>query len=219
MASPKSRRHEPTHDIAPQTTGQFSGGLADGTDYEGLDFTGLTLGPASATGSTFLGCRLERCGLDEVRLDRSRFVESRFSDLSATAIQAPDTTWRDTLIAGLRVGAFMASGSMWDLVRLRGVKANLLDLRGARLVDVVFEDCEIDELDLGGGDVRAVRVEGSSIEDLSVEGARLAEVDLVGARLGVVRGITGLRGTTVSPAQLLDLAPQMAADLGIVVRD
>jgi len=219
VTNPKTRRHEPAHDVAPTETAPFRGTLANAADYEALDFTGLTLGPASAKGTTFLGCRLERCGLDEVRLDGSRFVDCRLSELTATAIQAGDTTWRDTLVSSLRVGAFMAAGSTWDVVRLRGIKANLLDLRGARLTDVVFEDCEIGELDLAGGEVRAVRVEASSIDDLSVEGARLSDVDLVGARLRLVRGITGLRGAALSPAQLLDLAPQLAADVGILVRD
>lgn len=215
----KARRHEPAEDIVPSGTLPFVGRLADGADCEAMDFTGLTLGPASAKGAVFLGCRLERCGLDEVRLDGARFAECRLSDLAATAIQAADTTWRDTLVAGLRVGAFMAAGSTWDLVRLRGVKANLLDLRGARLANVVLEDCELGELDLGGADVRAIRVERSSIEDLSVEGARLIDVDLAGAQLGIVRGIAGLRGATLTSVQLLDLSPQLAAGIGILIRD
>lgn len=219
VAHSKARRRDPAQDIEPFGTVSFTGDLADGADFEAIDFTGLILGPASAMGATFLGCRLERCGLDEVRLDGARFAECRLSDLTATAIQAADTTWRDTLVAGLRVGAFMAAGSTWDLVRLRGVKANLLDLRGARLASVVLEDCELGELDLGGAEVRAVRVERSSIEDLSVEGARLLDVDLVGARLDIVRGIAGLRGATVSSVQMLDLAPQLAASVGILVRD
>jgi hypothetical protein len=38
-------------------------------------------------------------------------------------------------------------------------------------------------------------------------------------RLGTVRGITGLRGAILNPTQLLDLAPLLAANLGIQVRD
>lgn len=219
MANLKTRRHEPAAEIALSELTLFTGSLEEGAEYDAVDFTGHTLGPSSAAGARFLGCRLERCGLDDVRFDGSRFAESRLADLTATAIVAGETTWRDTLISGLRVGAFMASGSTWDLVRFRSVKANLLDLRGARLANVVLEDCEIGELDLGGGDVRALRVDRSSIEVLSVEGAHLADVDLVGAVLAVVRGIAGLRGATLSTVQLLELAPQFAASLGISVRD
>lgn len=151
-------------------------------------------------------------------LDRSRFAESCLSDLSAASVHAGNSAWRDTLLADARIGALLASGTTWDLVRLRGVKANLLDLRGARLTDVVFEDCAISELGLGDAELRSVRFEATTIDDLAVEGTRMTDVDLTGARLGVVRGIAGLRGATVAPEQLLDLAPLLAAHLGIRTR-
>lgn len=83
----------------------------------------------------------------------------------------------------------------------------------------MLEDCTIDELDLGDTELRSVRFEGCAIDDLSLEGSRLVDVDLTGVRLGVVRGIAGLRGGTIAPGQLLDLAPLLAAHLGIRVRE
>jgi uncharacterized protein YjbI with pentapeptide repeats len=157
--------------------------------------------------------------MDDLRLDRARFAECRVADVVAATINAPDSTWRDSLLADARIGALMASGSTWSLVRMRGVKANLLDLRAARLGDLVFEACTIGELDLGDAAVRSVTFERTSIEDLSVEGARLTDVDLRGARLTLVRGIAGLRGATMAPGQLLDVAPQLAAHLGIRLAD
>jgi uncharacterized protein YjbI with pentapeptide repeats len=134
-------------------------------------------------------------------------------------MHAGDASWRDTLVAEARIGALLASGSAWDLVRLRGVRANLLDLRGARLTDVILEDCAIDELDLGDAELRSVRFEGCSIDDLAVEGTRLLDVDLAGARLGIVRGVAGLRGASITASQLVDLAPLLAVHLGITVRE
>jgi uncharacterized protein YjbI with pentapeptide repeats len=218
VASSRTRRHEPANDIAPTSTTPFTGSLEDGADYESLDFAGLDLGPGSAVGTTFLASRLERCGLDGVRLDRARFVESRVADLVATTIDAADSTWRDSLLADVRVGALLAVGSTWDLVRLRGVKANLLDLRGAHLTDIVFEDCAIGELDLGDAEARGVSFERCAIDDLSVEGARLADVGLSGARLGQVRGVAGLRGATLDAGQVVDLVPVLAAHLGITIK-
>ena len=43
-------------------------------------------------------------------------------------------------------------------------------------------------------------------------------MDLTGARVAAVRGVEGLRGALVAPDQLLDLAPLLAAHLGIRVR-
>jgi uncharacterized protein YjbI with pentapeptide repeats len=214
VANTKPRRREPAQEIVPADLTPFAGpALEDGGDYEAVDFAGLDLAGASATGATFLGCRLEQCGIDGIRLDRARFAECRIADLRSTTVNAPDSTWRDSLLADARIGALLASGSTWNLVRLRGVKANLVDLRGARLVDMVLEDCAIGELDLGDAEARSVRIERSTIDDLS----RLHDVDISGARLEVVRGIAGLRGAIIEPGQLLDLAPLLAAHLGIAI--
>ena len=219
VATPKSRRHEPPRDVSFPPLTAFDGDLADGEDYEAVEIAARDLGGASAVGASFLGCRLGRCGIDGIRLDRARLTECHVVEITAASIHAGDSSWRDALLEEARVGALLASGSTWDLVRLRGIKANLVDLRVARLTDVVFEDCTIGELDLGSAELRAVRFERTTIDDLSVEGARLTDVDLVGAQLGVVRGIAGLRGASICPVQLLDLAPLLAAHLWITVRE
>ena len=218
MAPPRHRRHTPPEQIDLPLLAPFAGTLADGVDYEDLDLAGLDLSGASAIGASFLGCRIEHCTLDDVRLDRARIAETHIRDVGATAIHAGDTNWQGSLLADARVGALLASGSTWDLVRLRGIKANLLDLRASRLTDVVLEDCAIGELDLGLAKVRSLRVVRSTIGDLSVEDASLADVDLTGARLAVVRGVVGLRGATIGVGQLQDLAPLLATSLGIEVR-
>ena len=48
--------------------------------------------------------------------------------------------------------------------------------------------------------------------------ATLSKVDLSGARLQTVIGVDNLRGAIISQEQLLDLAPLLAAQLGLEVR-
>jgi hypothetical protein len=52
----------------------------------------------------------------------------------------------------------------------------------------------------------------------SVARGALDGLDLTRARIGTVRGIASRRGAAVTPAQLLELAPLLAAHLGIDVR-
>ena len=51
-----------------------------------------------------------------------------------------------------------------------------------------------------------------------MSGATLARVDLSGARLRSLVGVESLKGAIVSHAQLVDLAPLLAAQLGLEVR-
>ncbi len=47
----------------------------------------------------------------------------------------------------------------------------------------------------------------------------LDHADLRGAELGITTDATALRGAIVTPAQLTEMAPVLAASLGIVVED
>jgi hypothetical protein len=102
-------------------------------------------------------------------------------------------------------------------VRICGGKIDYLGLAGGRLRDIVIEDCVVGELDLGGAEVRNLVVRGGVVELLDVNAARLAALDLRRTRLGTVSGVDGLRGAVLAPDQLLDLAPLLAAQVGIRV--
>ena len=73
-------------------------------------------------------------------------------------------------------------------------------------------------MDARGATLREVRFRDCSINELNVTEARLAKVDLSGARLSSLIGVDNLRGAIINHAQLLDLAPQLAAQLGVEVR-
>jgi hypothetical protein len=55
------------------------------------------------------------------------------------------------------------------------------------------------------------------MDELNVTGATLSRVDLSGVRLRSLIGVESLRGAIVSRRQLLDLAPVLAAQLGLEI--
>ncbi|MFN8629721.1 MAG: pentapeptide repeat-containing protein [Chloroflexota bacterium] len=196
----------------------FSGSsLEPHGDYEALLFSGLLAGQR-ADDASFLACRFDRCGLDDVSMRRAHLAECVLDELHATSLDAADTVWRDAVLSLRRVGALLAIGATWSAVRVRGGRLDLLDLSGGKLRDVAFEGCAIGELDLGTVEARDLVFSDCQIDVLDVTGARLAGTDLTGAAIGAVKGVAGLKGAIVTPAQLLDLAPHLAAHLGIKVR-
>ena len=188
-------------------------------DYEAVDFVDRDFTGHAAPGAAFRSCHIGRCRLDGLSIPRSRMSECLVEDVSAMTIDLTDSVWRDTLVVGGRIGALSASGATWSDVRVRGAKLDFVDLSGTRLTDVVFEACLIGELDLADAQVRSVRIVDSQVTELNVEGAKLAGLDLVGAALQRLRGIESLRGAIVSHQQLLDLAPVLAAHVGLQVRE
>lgn len=188
-------------------------------DYDGVAFASLDFAGQKADDAAFLGCRLERCGLDGVSMRRAHIAESRIDELAAASLDAADSVWRDTLVTVRRVGALLATGASLTSVRVRGGRLDLVDLSGAKLATVAFEGCTIGELDLGTVEARDLALEACEVELLDLTGAHLVRADLTGAVIGSVRGIAGLRGATITSGQLVGLAPLMADQLGIKIRE
>jgi uncharacterized protein YjbI with pentapeptide repeats len=111
------------------------------------------------------------------------------------------------------------AGAGWTDVRVRRVKLGFVNLAGARLEDVAFEECEIGSLDAGSAQLRSVAFVDCAVAELNVAEATLSKVDLSGARLKTLVGVESLRGAIIGRDQLLDLAPLLAAQLGVEVRE
>jgi len=219
MARTAKRRPGPPHVIELPDLAAFQATPEDHGDYEALDIADRDLARTEAKGATFARCRFVRCRLDDARLPDGRMTECLLDELGATGVDVSGSTWHDTILAGARIGALSAVRAQWSSVRVRGGKLDFLALAGARLDDVAFEDCVIDELDLGDARLKAVTFSGCRIGVLDVEAAQMTDVDLAGAQVRTVRGIASLRGATVSPGQLVEMAPLMAHHLGIRVGD
>ena len=192
--------------------------LEERRDYEAIDFVDRDFAGQDASDARFLACRLQRCRLDGLSLRRVRMIESLLADVHGATVEMSDSTWRDSRLSGGRLGAATLTGATWTGVRVRGSKLGFLDLAGAHLEDVIFEGCEIGGLDVRSARLHAVAFIDCTIDELNVAGAALAKVDLSGARMRSLVGVESLRGAIVSSEQLVDLAPILAAQLGLEVR-
>lgn len=191
------------------------------------------------------GDDLEQAELRDVRVDdlrwevRRRIDASRISGLAGTSwrargltvldswlerldllsIAASEAGWRDVEIRASRIGSLELYDANLRRVAFVGCKLGYVNLRGADLADVAFTDCVIEDLDLMRATASRVALAGCRIAHLEASHAKLADVDLRGAEVADITGIEGLRGVTIGVDQLLDLAPVLAARLGIRVEE
>ncbi|WP_136518121.1 pentapeptide repeat-containing protein [Cellulomonas telluris] len=193
--------------------------LVPDADLDALTFEGLDLSGRDASGARFLECELTGCRADGLRLDHARLLDTTWTAVQAGDVRAPGSAWRDVTLTDVRLGALGTSAA--EVVRLRvvGGKVDYLDLRGATVDGLHLERVTLGDLDLSGATVRKLVVVDCDVRRLDTSDARLRDVDLRGARLtGGVDGVGGLAGATISGDQLLDLAPLLAAHLGLRVR-
>ncbi|UCM88759.1 pentapeptide repeat-containing protein [Streptomyces marincola] len=189
-------------------------------DYDGVEFAGLDLTGADAPGAHFMDCALRDCVLDEAGLKRARFVDSLLSGVRGVGTVLAEAELRDVEVRDGRFGGVQLGGATLNRVLVRGGKIDFLNLRQARLTDVAFVDCVLVEPDFGGARCERVSFDGCELRGADFHGAALREVDLRGAsRLEVARGVDRLSGAVISPPQLFDLAPRLAAELGVRVME
>jgi uncharacterized protein YjbI with pentapeptide repeats len=202
----------------PQLTDFVADSLESSRDYEAIAFAGRDFTGHDASDSRFLDCLLERCCLEGASLRRARIIGCVLADVYGAGVDFADSTWRDCEVTGGRLGAMTMPGATWVGIRVRGARFGYANLAGARLDDVVFENCEIGAVDASSARLRSVAFVDCTVEELNVSEAGLSKVDLSGARLGKLFGVESLRGAIVGHQQLLDLAPLLAAQLGLEVR-
>lgn len=198
--------------------GHYGRVLRAQTDYDAQVLTG-DLSGQSAEGARFLECTFQRCDLSQARLGQARFGDTGLYAVHGAPVDLAESTWLDCVVQGARLGAVQLYGAELRRVRFEGCKIEFLNLRGATVVDCQFVDCQLLEPDFAEATMTRVSFEGSRLVTPEFSRARLSDVDLSAAELTAPRGLTGLRGATISGAQLFDLAPAFAAELGVVVAE
>ncbi|MDX3853781.1 pentapeptide repeat-containing protein [Streptomyces sp. AK02-01A] len=198
----------------------YRGGLEPDGDYDGLEFKDLDLSGQGGPGSRFIDCALRECVLDETALGRARFIDCLLSGVRGVGTELAGASLRDVEVVDARLGGTQAHGAVLERVLFRGGKIDYLNLRKARLKDVVFEGCVLSEADFGGAELERVEFRGCVLRRADFSSVRMKDVDLrTVAELDIARGLDRLAGAVISSAQLLQLAPAFAAQIGVRVED
>ncbi len=204
--------------LPPLTPYEDDGGLEPDGDYDALDFRETDLTGQDGAGARFMDCALTGCALDEASLRAARLLDTRLTGVRGVGTNLAEATLRDVELLDARLGGTQLHGAVLERVLIRGGKIDYLNLRRARLKDVVFESCVLVEPDFGGARLERVEFVDCALKQADLGAATLVDVDLRGAApLDLSRGVDRLSGAVISPTQLLDLAPVLAAELGVRV--
>jgi uncharacterized protein YjbI with pentapeptide repeats len=185
-----------------------------GESWVGVDLSGRDL-----TGVTLADCSIRSTTLSDAVLRSAQVVDTLLADVVATSLLASRSAWRGVRLERMRIGSAELFDADLVSVALRSSKVDDLNARGARWTDVLLEECVIATLDLAGAKLRRVVFERCQIGTLEASGTTCTHVDLRTTSIGHVNGLEGLRGATIDTGQLIELAPALARNLGIVVAD
>ncbi len=142
---------------------------------------------------------LERVDLANLRGMRVLIERASFRGCRMTGIQLAESTIRDVLFEDCRIDLAAFRMTRFERVVLRDCVLREADLVEAQLSSVVLERC-----DLAGADLSHATFRRSELRDCRCDGLIAAE---------------RLRGTAMRWADVVALAPELAAAVGIAVLD
>jgi uncharacterized protein YjbI with pentapeptide repeats len=180
-------------DLAPRALDDLSEG-AESVRARDMQLAGARLGRLG-----MLDCALERCDMARLDATSSSLVRVELADCRLTGSDFAEALLRDVL--------------------MRGCRMDLASLRDARMERVTFERCDLRELDLQGARLHEVRFRDCDLSEAILEGTDCTRCELHDCTYTGLRGIGGLRGTTLGWADAVELAPAFAAALGVQVED
>lgn len=197
-------------DADPESDTEYESVHIDAATFEAIDARGARFTESAFTQAVFSGGMLRYARFDDVWLRNVRLI----------GINLGQTNWLNCEFVDSALSGVEAVGAGLRRIRFEGCKFDSVNLRNTALQDVTFADCVLRDTDFGEAKLTRVSFPGSRLDQVALHGATLREVDLRGAvTLDITAGIDALRGATISPVQLFDLAPAFARAAGIIVRD
>lgn len=176
------------------------------------------------TGSADLAhSSLEQCAIavdvDLLDLTGATLLDVDMRDVRAASMPVRNANIRRLRVTGGRIGTLDLSGARIDELELRDLRIDYLNLGGAKATDVLVTNSSIRTLDMPQADLTRVSFVDCRSDEVDSRGLRATDVDLRGLDAIAFIDANSLRGTTLTTFQVQQLAPVIAAGLGIQIRD
>ena len=167
--------------------------------------------------------------LDQVRFERVEVSSARVKNTYMSNVLLDDCLFfgshfdharlvRSQIQRGIYSGVVLSGSTIEDVV-FSACKLNMVNFRTATLKHVAFVDCDMTEADFGGARFDQVRFSGCKLSGAEFSGCQIVQADFRSSDISGIRGLGGLRRSTVSSAQIIDLSQAMAAEFGILIED
>lgn len=186
----------------------------------GIGFEAVTLTEANWSGQTH-----RRLSLDDVRLIAPDITSAKLRDggwadvrLEGGQLAGADlagTSLRRVQLDRIRANGLILTECEVKDVTIADAKCDLANFRFGKWVKVRFVRCSLREVEFIGANLNQVVFEDCDLTGADFSGSQLKAVDLRGSRFDSLKGLGGLRGAIMSYDQLIGLAPDLAAELGI----
>jgi uncharacterized protein YjbI with pentapeptide repeats len=163
-------------------------------------------------------CKLERCNLIGQPLGTARIWDSILVRCDMSALKLFGSGILRTELLGCRLtGTQLGEASVKDAI-FQNCKLNMASFRNSNLERIVFENCILDDVDFNGARLTDVVFINCEMSKTDFSASRCLRVDMTKTQIGEIRGVHYLKNVRITPEQVIDLAPLLCAETGLVVQ-
>lgn len=152
---------------------------------------------------------LRDCILDDII-----FFKNDLSGLKVPKLAADRIEFISCRMSGVQ----MYESTLKEVI-FKDTKLDLANFRFSKLKNVVFEDCILDEADFAGVEFNNIKFINCELDRVDFSNTKIVKLDLRTSNLLNIKGISSLKGAIISPTQLITISPQIAAEIGLTVKD
>jgi uncharacterized protein YjbI with pentapeptide repeats len=143
------------------------------------------------------------------------FEADDFSSAKLNDLGAEEAQFLDCRMTGL-----ISSDTNFKQVIFKNCKLDFANFRMSNLQKVIFEDCDLSEADFYNAKLKSVNFLNCQLENTDFSQAELDDVDLSeSGSLIKLKGLDYLKGAIINDNQLIEIAPALARQIGIEIRD
>lgn len=176
-----------------------------------------------------VGLRASNLSIEESVLDRVLLIEAKLEKLSLgdvelkacdfSAAHCSESSLVRVHFNGARMTGVDFSRSTFKDIIFEDCKLDMANFRFAKLTRVKFINCMLNEADFQVAELREVAFESCHLEKVEFGQSKIKQVDVRSSQLYDIRGWQSLKGLVIDSTQLVMVAPQLANELGIVIKE
>lgn len=194
--------------------------LASGDTHEELALTGTALAAQNAGGVSFHEARWTNVDISGSRLEQLELRDCALDVCDLANLDGRRANLTRVSIENSRLTGIELNEAVIRDVTIRASRIDLASLSFSRLERVTFEDCRLEQADFLDAQLDSVRFHGCGLAGADFRGAQLHRCEFRrSSDLTGLQGVQSLRGAAMEWPDIVAMAGQWAAALGVEVLD
>lgn len=208
---------EPTIPHELQVIDSLQVKIESGFDVEGVQVEQQRLDSLEARAFTINESKIAHTQINSCKFYNTHITDVIVEKCDLTGMQFTGLSARRLKFEACRLSVVEMHESSFKDVTFKDCKFDLVNFRFGTFNSVAFVDCVLGEVDFSNSQIENLVFTRCELNNVDFTALKAKHLDLRSSTLNQINGLQSLKGAIISHAQLISLAPGLAASIGLQV--